>query len=250
MLPMIQLSIPYRNMPVCREIFLRNLRKSSLIDQFHFTIIEQPNDGQQFNLAKLQNVGFDIVRNELNTLDFVFMFHPIDCYPESDLTRYLAWERDLVKSNNAFIGFGYEWPNEIHCQYYKSCMYLAKYYAAINGYSNLFWGYGKEDDDFFMRMRFRNLPYYKEYLKFEYWDENDTTIRDYITPNYASPSFAEAKEIWMTGHLESFHHIAYLWNLGGYTEELLKKDGLSTLTYEILEAKQIQKNVRQITVKI
>ena len=237
-------------MPVCREIFLRNLRKSSLLDQCLFTIVEQNNDGKRFNLAKLQNVGFKIIRDELNTLDFVFIFHPIDCFPKSDLTRYLFWERDLVKSNNAFIGFGYECPDEIHCCYYKSCMYLAKYYEAINGYSNMFWGYGKEDDDFFMRMAFRNLPYYKEYLQFDYWDENDTTIRDYITPNYASPSFAEAMEIWKTGHLESFNHYANLCNLGGYTEELMQKDGLSTLTYKILEAKQIQKNVRQITVNI
>lgn len=238
-------------MPVCREIFLRNLRKSSLIDQFHFSIIEQPNDGQQFNLAKLQNVGFDIVRHELNTLDFVFMFHPIDCYPESDLTRYAAWAENVVSSNNAFIGFGYEWLDEIHAHYYKSCMYDAKYYEAINGYSNMFWGYGKEDDDFFMRMRFRNLPYYKEFLQFDYWDENDTTVRSQITSDYASPSFQNAKEIWKQGqHVESVHHFFHLCNIGGYTEELLQKDGLSTLTYQILEAKQIQKNVRQITVKI
>ena len=248
---MINMVIPYRNMPQCKDIFLQYLHNSKNAENIKVTIIEQFADDKKFNLGKLQNVGFDIISHELRHDDWIYLHHPIDIFPCNDMERYLHWAQIMRKDPKITVGFGEPTADNSFVSYYKSILFSPQTYKAINGYSNRYWGWGREDDDVALRTQSQQLGYFKEWANFYWWDENDTQIRDHSTKNLSSPEFSRTKQMWNENNPDP--SLTILLNIiqnGGYTSKMLLADGLSTLTYEILEAKQIQKNVRQITVKI
>jgi len=109
-----------------------------------------------FNKAKLMNIGFIRAMQE-HEFDCV-VFHDVDLLPEDDRLLYRCTQ--LPKHLSVAIDkYGYKLP-------YASLFggvtqHSPSHFVQINGYSNLYWGWGGEDDDMFNRIHTRGLPLHR-----------------------------------------------------------------------------------------
>ncbi|XP_039253012.2 beta-1,4-galactosyltransferase 4-like [Styela clava] len=156
-----------------REIQLRGLLSHMLpvwkrqqLDYTVYTITQAGN--QLFNRAKLMNVGFSEAIKERKYDCFVF--HDVDLLLENDKCLYWCPQsRDEKFDNPRHIStyidkFGYN----VHTYDLGLCspmayknmevevfggvsMFTEEQFVSVNGFSNLYWGWGAEDDDLFMR---------------------------------------------------------------------------------------------------
>lgn len=100
-----------------------------------------------FNKAKLMNIGF---KEALQDDDFdCVVFHDVDLLPEDDRLLYRCDETPKHFSV-AIDKYGYRLP-------YLSLfggvtMVSPEQFRDVNGYSNMYWGWGGEDDDMFNRV--------------------------------------------------------------------------------------------------
>ena len=139
--------VPYRN----RESHLKRFRdsisdyfKKSKI-QYELIIVEQTDD-KPFNRGKLLNIGF-LKAKELGC-DYV-VFHDVDMIPldvdysYSEIPLHLAtnFELEFDKSKNL----------QFDDYFGGVTMFSVDTFERINGYSNLYWGWGFEDDDLLFR---------------------------------------------------------------------------------------------------
>lgn len=102
-------------------------------------------DSHRFNRASLLNIGFLLSRNEC---DYMVM-HDIDLLPLNDDLRY-----DYPAEGPFHVS-----SPELHPLYhYKTfvggvLMLTREQFEKVNGLSNLFWGWGREDDELYIRMK-------------------------------------------------------------------------------------------------
>lgn len=166
--------VPYRNRPEHLHEFRRVVNENFRIPTL---VVEQGND-KPFNRGWLLNVGYLLV-NTLNQMQKhrTFIFHDVDMIPES-VANYVS-ELKLIDGSipysvihlaTAASQFGYTMP---YANYFGgvTMFSLASFYA-VNGFSNLYQGWGCEDDDLFQRVnnsvykvhrimnnRFESLPH-------------------------------------------------------------------------------------------
>lgn len=152
--------VPYRN----RETHLKKFTsetekylKSKKID-FEIIIIEQADD-KPFNRGKLLNVGY--IKAKSLGCDYI-VFHDIDMLPievdysYSEVPLHLAthFELEYEKAKNL----------EFDDYFGGVTMMSNKNFENINGYSNLYWGWGFEDDDLLFRCTQKNIPLDKKVI--------------------------------------------------------------------------------------
>ena len=137
--------------------FMHNYLQQQNID-YEITIVVQ-DDTKPFNRAKLMNIGS---LHTKKTSDY-FIFHDVDMLPQgADYTytnhtqRLLNYVEERGKENQnkpyPFFGGVTLVPKEIFLQ--------------INGFSNNYWQWGKEDDDFLFRHLFKGYtPIYNTKAK-------------------------------------------------------------------------------------
>ena len=113
--------------------------------EFHLFVIEQT-DGALFNKGALFNAGCIIALSEKS--DYMVL-HDIDQFPESPANTYEfpGFPTHLCTASSQF---GYRLP-------YKEMVggvfaISLRDYHRVNGYSNNYWGWGQEDDDFYFRL--------------------------------------------------------------------------------------------------
>jgi len=100
-----------------------------------------------FNKAKLMNIGF---LEAIKDADYdCVVFHDVDLLPEDDRLLYHCGETPTHFSV-AIDKYGYRLP-------YASLfggvtMVSLNQFKDVNGYSNMYWGWGGEDDDMFNRV--------------------------------------------------------------------------------------------------
>ena len=134
--------IPFRN----REMHLKQLvpvLKKMLDEQkleYKICVVEQDNE-ETFNRARLLNIGFDLNRE----CDY-FCFHDVDLLPlESDYT-YTEHPTHLSAHCSQF-NFELPYPTLL-----GGVMVINKEdFLKVNGYSNMYAGWGCEDDDLYYR---------------------------------------------------------------------------------------------------
>ena len=158
--------VPFRQ----RETFLPNLlnrlhpllRKQKL--RYRIFIIEQV-DTKPFNRAKLLNVGsveaskyipnhvwwsYPNFKTALSSICYVF--HDIDLIPTSDATPYSCSKNAHPHHLSVFVD-----THGGKCVYSEIfggvSSITAQQMITVNGYSNLYWGWGGEDDDMSARIR-------------------------------------------------------------------------------------------------
>uniref|UniRef100_A0A182PB48 Beta-1,4-galactosyltransferase 7 n=1 Tax=Anopheles epiroticus TaxID=199890 RepID=A0A182PB48_9DIPT len=111
---------------------------------FHIFVVNQ-NDRYRFNRASLINVGFLQVRD---TYDY-FAMHDVDLLPLNDNLRYEFPEHGPLHIS------GPEYHPKYHYAAFIGGILLLRmeHFAQLNGMSNRYWGWGLEDDEFYVRIK-------------------------------------------------------------------------------------------------
>ena len=109
-------------------------------------------DELPFNRAKLLNVGF--VESMVDFNWTCLIFHDIDLLPLNTTNNYTCSDRPLHMSARINI-FDYKVP---YAGIFGGVSALTpQHFTLVNGFSNLFWGWGGEDDDMWYRIHHHGL---------------------------------------------------------------------------------------------
>ncbi|GFR29405.1 beta-1,4-N-acetylgalactosaminyltransferase bre-4 [Trichonephila clavata] len=149
----VALIIPYRDRLEHLATLLYTLHpllQRQLLEYRVYVVEQYGND--TFNKGVLMNAG---VREALRDSDFhCFVFHDVDMIPEDDRNLYSCPEMPRHLSV-AVDKFNYTLPYTLLVGGVFSIR--LEHFLAVNGYSNLYWGWGGEDDDMAYRIKYRKL---------------------------------------------------------------------------------------------
>jgi GT2 family glycosyltransferase len=143
--------IPYRNRESALKKIIPALHVyvSKQVEQYEILLIEQNND-KPFNKGLLNNIGF------LKSSGDYMCFHDVDLIPE--VSDYSFPERPSHISSHC-SQFNYiNIPDKIMG---GVILFTREHFLQVNGYSNEYFGWGKEDDDLYERCVRENLTPYK-----------------------------------------------------------------------------------------
>ncbi|XP_067950193.1 beta-1,4-galactosyltransferase 4-like [Watersipora subatra] len=214
--------IPFRKRSVHLSILLLNLHPFLQKQQRDYTIfVVNQLEGSKFNRALLMNIGFmEAMKRKKYTC---IVFHDVDLLPENDLNIYSCPE-DNVRHMSAYINkFNYQLPyNDILG---GVVAINSRLFVNANGYSNQFFGWGGEDDDFSARCRQKGMIVVR-YPK---------TIARYKMIQHLSDSGNEANP----QRFEMLKHTAARQN----------RDGLNSLIYSLSSVEELKLYTR-INVKV
>ncbi|XP_033220049.1 beta-1,4-galactosyltransferase 1-like [Belonocnema kinseyi] len=175
----IAIILPYRNRQTQLSIFMNFIHpflQSQNLDYRIFVIEQSPM--REFNRAKLFNVGY---AEATKVNDFhCFIFQDIDLIPQNPDNIYACTKmpRHMSSSVNTFR---YNLP---YTGLFGGAIALTrKQFERANGFSNVFYGWGGEDDDFYGRLQSRGLkvtrfgPDVAQYYMLNHKKESPSTAR-------------------------------------------------------------------------
>ncbi|KAA3673633.1 beta-1,4-galactosyltransferase 4 [Paragonimus westermani] len=151
--------VPIRNrwhqVPVLLYTLIPLLRKQRVC--YRIFLIEQADTGP-FNRAKLFNVGF---MEAADRFEFrCVIFHDVDLVPINDLNPYGCDEQ--TDKYVVHLGVGLD-VRKFRLNYRSLIGGVLKmtntHFVEVNGYSNLYWDWGQEDDDMEKRLTAKRIPY-------------------------------------------------------------------------------------------
>uniref|UniRef100_A0A0N8BQ41 Beta-1,4-N-acetylgalactosaminyltransferase n=1 Tax=Daphnia magna TaxID=35525 RepID=A0A0N8BQ41_9CRUS len=207
----VALIIPYRQRKFHLKIFLRYMHPFLQRQQLQYVvfIVEQSN-GSEFNRGMLMNIGY---QEALKQGSFqCFIFHDIDLLPEDDRNPYTCPENGRPRQMAYSIDiYDYRPTPKQHLGGVSA--FTVTDFQLINGFSNVFWGWGSEDDDLYRRVVHHNL----------------TVTR--ITDNESA--FANIVRYRMIDHRKEKSNPDRNWLLEGWKHRLIN-DGLNNLSYKTL----------------
>jgi len=151
----IAILVPYRNRLENLCWFLLNLHTFLTKQKLDYTIfiIEQFNNGK-FNRGKLLNIGYTEAL-KLNNFDCFFL-HDVDLIPMNNNNIY-SCPNQPIHMATANEKYGGRMP---YGNYFGGVVGINRtHFELINGFSNMFWGWGGEDDDFLYRIIYHKLNY-------------------------------------------------------------------------------------------
>lgn len=140
--------VPYRHRHKHLNVFVQRMVNYCTLEglEFKIIVVEQDN-ASAFNRGMLCNIGFKEAM--LRKCNYV-VFHDVDMIPLKVDYSYADHPVHLASDNIPFQSY-----------FGGITLFPAKDFKKINGFSNLYWGWGFEDDD----LRYRCV---KHGLKFEY----------------------------------------------------------------------------------
>ena len=136
--------VPYRDRQQHLYIFLHHIHPFIMKQEIiHYKIyIIHQTDSFEFNRASLMNIGFVEALKDFNWNCFIF--HDVDHLPEDTRNLY-SCTSDPILLAAAVDKWKYKMPYKT---YFGGVVAMKKtQYEKINGASNMFWGWGGEDDD-------------------------------------------------------------------------------------------------------
>lgn len=141
--------VPYRDRAEHLSIFLNNLHPFLMKQQIYYQIyIIEQNQGSVFNRAALLNVGYVEALKERHW--DCFIFHDIDLLPLDDRNLYNCPDQPRHMSVAVDV-FKYKLP---YSELFGGVSALTtEQFKIVNGFSNMFWGWGAEDDDMASRIK-------------------------------------------------------------------------------------------------
>ena len=151
--PLISTSIiiPFRNRTDQLNILLMNLHPFLIQQQISYQIfvVEQVDD-YRFNRGKLLNIGY-AEGMRLRPSSCCFVFHDVDLIPEHEKNVYACSRTGPRHMSAAVNTFRY---NLLYRELFGGVTAVTrKEFKQLNGFSNMFYGWGGEDDDFSSRIR-------------------------------------------------------------------------------------------------
>jgi len=199
--------IPYRNRFEQLKIFLRHMHPFLQRQQFYYRIfvVEQLFD-DPFNRAGLFNIGYTEAL-KIDEFD-CFVFTDVDLVPEDD-RNYYGCPTSPRHMSVAIDKYKYKLPYRNN---FGGCGAFKRHdFKDINGMSNLFWGWGGEDDDLYCRIKRRGYELTRPAMQIGRY----TMVRIH--------------------HFVSSKPDPNRWNLLKSSKERMKYDGLNTLKYNFFE---------------
>lgn len=116
----------------------------------HKIVVVNQVDIHRFNRASLINIGYIKSREEC---DYMVM-HDVDLLPNNPDLKYTFPEKGVHHLASPDIH-----PIYHYAKYVGGVLMLKMSdFSLCRGMSNIFWGWGREDDEFYMRMKENNLP--------------------------------------------------------------------------------------------
>ncbi|XP_078590004.1 beta-1,4-galactosyltransferase 2-like [Branchiostoma floridae x Branchiostoma japonicum] len=143
--------VPFRDREEHLDIFLRHMHPFLQRQGIDYVIyvIEQHGGEPMFCKGLLYNVGYTEALKDDPTYD-CFILHDVDLLPEDDRNLYTCSKSPLHLSV-AIDKFDYNLP---YTDLFGGVSAITKsHYRLLNGYSNLFCGWGGEDDDMSLRLK-------------------------------------------------------------------------------------------------
>jgi hypothetical protein len=108
-------------------------------------VIVEQEAGQPFNRGRLLNIGMQLTAD---TTDY-YCLHDVDAVP---VVANYACPSQPLRLVTELLGAEGD-PRQRNGHYFSGAVSIRKDQAfAANGFSNNYWGWGKEDDDFFFRL--------------------------------------------------------------------------------------------------
>jgi len=221
--------IPYRKREKHLKYFIENtvpLLKKYMT--FLLVIVEQI-EGKPFNRGKLLNIGYDIYKDTGEN----FYTHDVDINPYEETIQKI-YTKDV--SDNEIMGIF----NSKHQTLGGIIKFKKEIFKKINGFPNNYWGWGVEDKSLQNRAEFYNTkitknittddPSRNEYfLRFD--DVNDRVRVD------------EHKKWYL-----EYRHFKTLDDKK--KEEIIKRSGLCSMNYKIMNENKLEENIYKILVSI
>ncbi|XP_066920317.1 beta-1,4-N-acetylgalactosaminyltransferase bre-4-like [Clytia hemisphaerica] len=150
--------IPFRNREQHLPVMLRQLHAVLRNQQIHYRIfvIEQ-SDEHPFNRGKIRNIGF---KEALRYFPYTcFVFHDVDLVPENDGIFYDC-RKSPAHMSVAVDTLGYM---PLQYEHFGGVVSTTKaHFELANGYSNIFWQWGGEDDNVSHRLRKNGLKIHRQ----------------------------------------------------------------------------------------
>lgn len=233
---MIIIIIPYRNdeLNVRKDQLnkiiphLENQFKKINFNDYQIFVIEQSNDNRNFNRGSLLNIGFiesmKYSKDYSNTIHHIIT-HDIDLLPDDDMIiNYI----DTSGDDKSVYHYAHDRISKYkYPDFFGGVNGFTPYvYKTINGFSNCFWGWGGEDDAIMRRLKFtklKNIKKFKDGNFFELKHDHDKLkIFD-----------KKAKKKLLNDQFQTY-----------------KRDGLSTVDYDILDKVPLGEFSTKITIHI
>jgi hypothetical protein len=219
--------IPYRDRAAHLISLLpdltRVLREQAI--RFRIVVVEQA-PGGLFNRGKLINVGIHFAAD---TSDY-YCVHDVDAVPIVANYRCPSQPLRLVNKIHTESGTEHRTP-----YYFSGAVSVLKEHVfAAGGFSNEYWGWGKEDDDFFFRMLLADCVCYFD-SQGEFRDLPNPKSQQVVRKSPATPPHVRENRKRRSRLLRGLMHPS--------------EDGLSTLRYELLAQHQHELH-EQISVRI
>ncbi len=143
--------IPFRNREPHLVRLLPALREALAAQHLEYRIlVVEQSEGKLLNRGKLLNVG---ARHAWNDSDY-FVFHDVDMIPETAEYGRPSQPLRLIK----YMSSSWRGYERLSGSYFGGTASLNKeHMTLINGFSNRYWGWGKEDDDLLLRCLLKGL---------------------------------------------------------------------------------------------
>ena len=135
--------VPYRDRQAHLDIFASYFTSALSHQALKLCVIEQ-GDAERFNRGALINAGFKEVAG---TTDWV-IFHDVDMIPKAGMIGYEK-PAQFCHLSGKVEQFGFRLPYRNYFGGVLACTSAA--FERVNGFSNLYQGWGCEDDDLFLR---------------------------------------------------------------------------------------------------
>ncbi|XP_015785339.1 beta-1,4-galactosyltransferase 7-like [Tetranychus urticae] len=148
--PKLAVIVPYRDRFTELLLFVPHLSRFLHKQNIPFTInVINQNDSYRFNRASLINAGYSLVKDNC---DYIAI-HDVDLLPLNPNLEYRYPEHGPfhVSSPNLHPKYHYE-------KFVGGILLIKNdHFELVNGLSNKYWGWGLEDDEFYLRLKEANL---------------------------------------------------------------------------------------------
>ncbi|KAG1674073.1 Beta-1,4-N-acetylgalactosaminyltransferase bre-4 [Nymphon striatum] len=204
----IAIIVPYRNRKHHLNIFLSYIHPFLQKQNIHYRIfIIEQSSLYKFNRGKILNIGFAEVNKKW---DYdCFIFHDIDLLPEK-LQNLYACSKLPRHASSSVNSLRYNLP---YRNMFGGVTAMRKHhFISANGYSNLYYGWGGEDDEMYERLKNKGFDVVR-------WDPKVARYSMVFHPR--SVSLSENRHTLINSYQDRYH-----------------SDGLNSLYYNLIKIEE------------
>ncbi|CAF1161420.1 unnamed protein product [Didymodactylos carnosus] len=156
----IAILVPLKGRDFNAKTFLFNIHTflRRQLSTYIIIYIEQINPIAVFNKGRLYNTAISYIKQQTKLEITCFILHDVDLIPEND-GNYYTCESKHIKHTTVRIRLSNATKYLVNYEFLIGGVLMLSHdqYVTINGFSNLYWGWGGEDDDLGLRLIKKHL---------------------------------------------------------------------------------------------